>query len=88
MLLIKDPEQLWFKGKTYGWGWVPVRWQGWLTVAAFVAFLIWNGNTITATSSGIDIRWFLVRVFGAVAVLLALCYATGEKPRFRWGKKK
>lgn len=28
---LKDnPKHLWFKRKLYGWGWVPVRWQGWL----------------------------------------------------------
>ena len=26
-------KRYWFKSKLYGWGWVPVKWQGWLVVA-------------------------------------------------------
>ena len=38
---IKDnPEGHWFKRKLYGWGWVPVRWQGWLVVVIGIAIVI------------------------------------------------
>jgi len=33
-------EHLWFKRKLYGWGWVPVRWQGWLVIIVGIAILI------------------------------------------------
>ncbi|MCX6717702.1 MAG: hypothetical protein NTU76_03445 [Candidatus Taylorbacteria bacterium] len=25
-------SKLWFKRKTYGWGWVPSSWEGWFVV--------------------------------------------------------
>jgi len=36
------PDSRWFRAKTFGWGWMPVRWQGWLTVLLFVAFVCWD----------------------------------------------
>ena len=37
---LKDnPHGYWFKAKLYGWGWVPVKWQGWLVVAVAIGFL-------------------------------------------------
>jgi len=39
---IKDnPRGYWFKRKMCGWGWVPARWEGWATVLAFVALVVW-----------------------------------------------
>ena len=29
-------KQLWFKAKTYGYGWYPVTWQGWLVILIYV----------------------------------------------------
>ena len=46
---LKDnPEGYWFKRKLYGWGWVPVKWQGWLVIAisiAIFAFGLYVGET-------------------------------------------
>ena len=37
---LKDnPRGYWFKAKLYGWGWVPVKWQGWLGVVIGIAIL-------------------------------------------------
>src|SRR5262245_12007807 len=47
---LKDnPEQYWFKRRTYGWGWVPATWQGWLTLLIFLG-----------VSSGFSCRWCTV----------------------------
>jgi len=85
---IKDnPEGYWFKAKLWGWGWTPARWQGWVVLAIFILLLLWNGLSIdsNSTSGSVDPTWMLVRVFGAVAILIAICYKTGEKPRWQWG---
>lgn len=44
------PKQLWFKRKTYGWGWVPVTWQGWLLTFGYVALLLLFGLTLDEKS--------------------------------------
>ena len=86
---LKDnPKGYWFKKKLYGWGWVPVKWQGWAVIAIFVLFLIWNSIGIKNTSTYSDAFWFLVKVILAVSLLLVICYEYGEKPGWQWGIPK
>ncbi|MGA2585162.1 MAG: hypothetical protein ABSG31_17965 [Tepidisphaeraceae bacterium] len=72
----------WFPAKRYGWGWgLPATWQGWVVVIAWLAIIIGVSPLLTAH------HFPLFFVFmGAMAVLLiAICYAKGEPPRWRWG---
>ena len=82
---------IWFRAKTYGWGWTPSTWQGWaVTVvwgAMFTAWLVYR-----ALTKGADVGplYDLTTVSGAV-VLIALfsfvCWLKGEPlGRWRWGK--
>jgi drug/metabolite transporter (DMT)-like permease len=77
-----DPKY-WFPAKRYGWGWgLPLTWQGWLVLAAFVAliaagaFLIRPREHLTA---------FIVYVVVLVALFTGVCWLKGEPPRWRWG---
>ena len=85
-----NPNKYWFKAKLYGWGWVPVRWQGWVTTAAFVAFVVWSGFGIESQTepSATQLNWFFIKIALAVVVLIIICYKTGEKPRWQWGLPK
>ena len=88
---LKDnPERLWFKRKLYGWGWTPARWQGWVLILVFIAFLIWNGFSLgpEESVSTEQITWFFVRIIVAVTLLIIICYKTGEKPKWQWGLPK
>ncbi len=80
-------EKYWFKAKRYGWGWRPVTWQGWIIMLVYVAALI-----LTVYATGLNKHSTSDSLFTAAAVfvaltllLLAICYQTGEKPRWRWG---
>jgi hypothetical protein len=88
--LKNNPQELWFKRKLYGWGWVPVRWQGWLVVGIFIAFLVWNSFSIDAGIEPVpqDFFFFFGKTLIAVLLLLFVCYKTGEKPRWQWGKER
>ena len=83
---LKDnPEGYWFKRKLYGWGWVPVRWQGWLVVAIGVALLfagVWVGEADDAP--GAALLGFLLMI----GLIFTFGYWKGEKPRWQWGKPK
>ena len=80
---LKDnPNGYWFKAKLYGWGWVPVKWQGWLVVAIGVAILvagIYVGDTDDAP--GAALLGFLLML----ALIFTFGYWKGEKPRWQWG---
>jgi hypothetical protein len=50
-------NSLWFRARTYGWGWTPVTVEGWLVVTVFLAAII--ANTIVfiyRVRTGSDIR--------------------------------
>ncbi len=83
-------KKLWFKRKTYGWGWTPVTWQGWFILISFIAFTLWNFQRLdSASHSGSDTLINFVPETGiSVIILIAVCWLTGEKPKWQWGEKK
>lgn len=81
-----NPEGLWFKRKLYGWGWTPVRLEGWLVVLLFISTLLTIG--IRAEQLGQDLNILidlLVPVSLAIAVLFVISYKKGEAPKWTWG---
>lgn len=79
---LKDnPEGLWFKRKLFGWGWVPVRWQGWVVViVALVIFFLgmWVGEVDDAPGAT------LFGFFIMLAIIFYFGYKKGEKPKWQW----
>lgn len=78
----------WFKAKKYGWGWYPCTWQGWAILAAYVAFTIYLFRDIDLNSENASRAFigFVPEVVLSTLILIGICYKTGEKPRWRWGK--
>lgn len=83
---LKDnPEGLWFKAKLYGWGWVPVTWQGWLVVVVGITIFVagmYVGELDDAP--GATVLGFLLML----ALIFTFGYSKGEKPRWQWGPSK
>ena len=78
-------SKYWFPAKRYGWGWGPPRtWQGWLVLAAFFALLAVGAIVFLPKQ---ETGGFLAYTAVLVALLIAICYVTGEPPRWRWGDK-
>jgi hypothetical protein len=81
---------LWFQARRYGWGWTPVTIQGWFVVVVFLAaiaadvvFLIYR--TRTGADMGSAMVTFYLWLAVLIVALLAVCWLTGERPRWRWG---
>ncbi len=84
---LKDnPKNLWFKRKLYGWGWTPVRWQGWVVILAFVALMF--SNALQVGTHSISVINFILETLVLVALLIYVCIRKGEKPRWQWGLQK
>ncbi len=83
-------KKLWFKNKTYGWGWTPARWEGWAVLALYFVVIIFFFLKIdSASHSSSDTLYGLVIPYIVSTVaLIGICFLTGEKPEWRWGKKK
>lgn len=80
----KDKE-LWFRAKTYGWGWgLPLVWQGWVVFATYFVLLGFGIVNMYAELLPIPYVPFFVVI---TAALVLICWLKGEKPRWRWGKE-
>ncbi len=72
-------KKLFFKAKCYGWGWYPCSWEGWLILLIwFLLFLFFI--------RGVEESLNLFFIFVLTLLLILICWKTGEKPRWRWGK--
>lgn len=77
--------KIWFKRKTYGWGWVPVTWEGWLVVLGYVGIIVWQIEKADQLSYSRSAIHFVLPLIIATALLISLCYWKGEKPKWMWG---
>ena len=78
----------WFKRKLFGWGWVPVKWQGWVFLAAWIGlftefFLIVQRNSYSVADALLEM---LIPAALLIIILFLVCYGTGEKPAWSWGR--
>ncbi len=88
---LKDnPERLWFKRKLYGWGWVPVQWQGWVTLIIYIVLVL--GLVLTREEvipgnpdSGSNFLTFALPIIISTVIFFIILYKTGESPRWQWG---
>ncbi len=79
----------WFKRKLYGFGWTPVRWQGWLVLGIYIVALALLSLTIDDNSPDREIIFtFILPVVLLSITLIRICYKKGEKPRWQWGHPK
>ncbi len=86
-------KKLWFKAKRYGWGWYPSSWQGVLIILIYVGIVtiseilfIRSFLSEEAMPSAFALTLYSAWVVLLTSVLILICYRTGEKPRWRWGK--
>ena len=76
------PAGIWFPAKRYGWGWgPPLVWQGWVVLIAWIA-LLFAGLLLFAPMAPVAHALYALVM---TAVLIAICWAKGERPRWRWG---
>lgn len=82
-------KRIWFKRKSYGWGWFPVTWEGWLTVGLYVLFMVLFFGKIDQTDALVEKNLPIIIPVTtiATALLIALSYHFGESPRWQWGGK-
>ena len=76
-------RRYWFPAKRYGWGWgLPSAWQGWAVLIAYFV-LVLGGIPFIQVSGGSTL--YVAYVVVLTVALIAVCWVTGEPPRWRWG---
>ncbi len=80
----------WFRTKRYGWGWTPATIEGWLVLAAFAVGVAADSVVLFhRLRAGVGHRPAMTMFYLWIAILVvalaAVCWKTGEPPRWRWG---
>jgi hypothetical protein len=84
-----NPQGYWFKKKLYGWGWTPVRWQGWVTIIIYLFLVTAFSLTVDESSEPQEVFFtFILPLLLLTSTLLRICYKKGEKPSWQWGLPK
>ena len=80
-----DKRQYWFPAKRFGWGWgLPCVWQGWGVLATYFCLILLGAIAVLPVYGAPA----FVAYTGLLSLLLvAICWLTGEPPRWRWGKE-
>ncbi len=84
----------WFRAKDYGYGWTPQTFEGWLTtlmylvlvIAVTIVFIMRLNDPLFNQWVSVGIYLFLIGI--STVTLIIISYLTGEKPSWRWGRKK
>ena len=81
----------WFKRRRYGYGWTPVKWQGWLTVFLFLAVVLIGASILLKDTprNTFSTESFVFLIFTAIttALVVVVSLMKGPKPKWRWGSK-
>ena len=76
-------KDYWFPARTYGWGWgLPSVWQGWLVYGIGTVLLAAGVFIFPASHESWPSNYT-----GVSCLLVAVCWAKGEPPRWRLGEK-
>lgn len=85
----------WFKAKEYGYGWMPVTWQGWLVTFFFTLLLLRDILLVLSDMSEYNGRYVLPYLVETIipfilytTIFLFLTIKAGEPAKWRWGNKK
>jgi len=84
-----EKQAIWFKRKSYGWGWYPCCWKGWLSILGFFVAMILLATIISERTADDTnfVMIFIPSVLILVLILLILCLLRGEKPCWCWAGK-
>ncbi len=86
-------DKLWFRAKDYGWGWTPCSGEGWIVTAiVLVALVAGNLAILWLAVARAALGWWLASMLAWNAplcgMMLIVCWKTGERPRWRWGRRR
>lgn len=83
-------NKLWFRRKTYGWGWTPITWEGWFATAMLVVIPLAIRFSLKAIGIPRDAQYFYAWASAPILIMILtlLCFRFGEKPKWQWGIKR
>lgn len=83
----KTDKPIWFRARSYGWGWTPNTWEGWVLTLGFIAVIVGGSALYEAMPSTPLARIFIPFMILFTIIFVSICYFTGEKPEWKWAGK-
>jgi hypothetical protein len=82
-------KNYWFKRRRYGYGWTPVKPQGWLMLIGFLAIIIGSIASLDKVPMDLFVEFLISVIILCILslfVLLLVVRKKGPTPKWRWGK--
>lgn len=81
-------QKYWFKRRRYGYGWVPVTWQGWVSIVVMLSIILIGSYLFSTTSRSTEDLWLYINmVVMTILLFIFLTLVKGPSPKWRWGQK-
>jgi len=88
---MKNKQNFWFKRRRYGYGWIPVTWQGVVTIIIFLFVVIFSSiillKDVEKNTYQPKVGMFILVLSISILVFIGISYKMGPPPRWRWGSK-
>ena len=88
---MKNKQKFWFKRRRYGYGWIPVTWQGVVTIIIFLFVVIFSSiillKDVEKNTYQPEASMFVLVLSISTFIFIEISYKMGPPPRWRWGSK-
>ena len=88
---MKDKQKLWFKRRRYGYSWIPVTWEGAVTVISFIITIVFSSivllKDVERNTYQSEVGVFFIVLMLLIGIHLGITYKKGPNPKWRWGSK-
>jgi len=88
---MKNKQKFWFKRRRYGYGWIPVTWQGVITIIIFLFVVIFSSiillKDVEKNTYQPEASMFVLVLSISTFIFIEISYKMGPPPRWRWGSK-
>jgi hypothetical protein len=81
-----NKKDIWFRRKSYGWGWTPATKEGWGVTLVFILAIVILAVRIEENMQLKEIGLkYLLPVAVLTLAFIKVAYTHGEKPKWQWG---
>ena len=92
LVLEGDMKKYWFKSKSFGYGFMPCGWEGWLATLLFLVGILGaaylNGLFMPTIQNPNVLEYIGELIILIMLFSIIVSRKSTEKPRWNWGKKK
>ena len=82
---MSEEKTNWFRRRSYGYGWRPITWQGWLVTLLTIVSILCSGAFVKQFPTNLVAIYSIIQIFISVIVLIFVCVASGPTPTWQWG---